>query len=90
MIAILLALARIHAGRLQVAVGILAEPGVRVGGRKCKAVQTIDDLPVRDALASLVEILPVAPILPACVAGLAVAAMAQPAAIPLLFAHRQH
>ena len=46
--------------------------------------------PIGDPLTRFIEILPVTAVLPARVSRLAVAAMAQPAAVALLFAHRQH
>ena len=72
MIAILLAPARVLAGRLDVTVGVLAEPGVGVGGGKCDGIQPVDLVAVRDPLPLLVEILPVAAVPLSRVAGLAV------------------
>ena len=87
-IPILLAAARIHAGRLEVSIGVLAEPGFLISGRQGNRVETIDRLAIGDAFPVLVEILPVPALLLACVPRLAVAGVPQPAAIALLFVHR--
>ena len=57
-VAVLLAPARIHAGRLQVAVGIRAEPCLLIGGRQADGIQPVDLLPVCDAVPLGVEIGP--------------------------------
>ena len=90
MVAILLAAPIIDSGRLKMTVLVLAEPGLLLRRRQGDGVQPVDRFPVGDALAILVEILPVTAVLPARVARLAVAAMAQSAAVLLPLAHRQH
>src|SRR6202007_823228 len=79
-IAVLLAAAIIDAGRLELAVRILAEPGIFVGGRERNGVQPIDGLSVGDAHFSF-EIRPIAAHAPARVARLAVAAVPQHGAL---------
>ena len=76
-VAILLAAAGIDAGRLEMAVGIGAEPGVGIGRRQADRVQPVDLVAVGDALAVGVEIGPVAAHSLAGDAGLAVAAVPQ-------------
>ena len=76
-IAILLAAARVLAGGLDMAVGILAEPGVGVGGGRRDGVQPVDLVAVGDALAMLVEIGPGAAILLRVITRLVVGAMTE-------------
>ena len=59
-VAILLAAARIDAGRLEMAVGVGAEPGLLIGRRQADGVQPVDLVAVGDALSLGVEIGPVA------------------------------
>ena len=75
-VAILLAPARVFAGRLDMAVGVLAEPGIDIGRRQCQRVEAIDLGAVGDALVA-VEIGPGAALAFAAVARFAVIAMAQ-------------
>ena len=75
-IAILLAPARILAGRLDMAVGVLAEPGVDIGGGQGERVEPVDLVAVGDALCRRRNRPSRAPF-PARVAGLAVIAVAQ-------------
>ena len=58
-VAILLAPARIDPGRLEVPVGIGAEPGIGVGRREPDGVQPVDLVAVGNALAVGVEIGPI-------------------------------
>ena len=85
MIAILLAPAGVAAGRLQMSVGVLAEPGIGISGGKANGVQPIDFAAIRDPLSLFVEIGPVPPLPLARVAGLLIATVAQSLA---LFVHR--
>jgi hypothetical protein len=76
-VAVLLAAAGVDPGRLQMAVGIGAEPVVGIGRWKTDRIQPVDRLAVGDALAFFVEIGPVAAHPLARVAGFAIAAVAQ-------------
>src|SRR5918993_309689 len=77
MIAILLAPPIVAAGCLEMAVGILAEPGVGIGGGKRDGVQPVDLGAVGDSLAMFVEIGPGAPFLLTAITRLVVGAMTQ-------------
>jgi len=54
-IAILLAAALVPADRLDMAVGLGAEPGVAIGGRQADGVEPVDLVTVGDTLALAIQ-----------------------------------
>ena len=74
-IAILLAALLVPADRLDMAVGLGAEPGVAIGGRQADRVQPVDLVAIGDALALGIPIAPAVAHLPAGDAGFAVVAI---------------
>src|SRR6478735_3995322 len=58
-VAILLASTRIDPCRLQMPVGIGAEPGLLIGGRQADRIQPVDFVPIGDAFSVGIEIGPI-------------------------------
>jgi hypothetical protein len=86
MIAILLPAFLVIADRLNMPVGVRAEPGVAIGRGQGDRVQPVDLVAVCNAVAVAIEILPVTAVAPTSDAGAAAIAMAQ--APRSLVAHR--